>query len=540
MPAAMTRNMAVVHLRGSRSHGWLRQSAWMATTVAALMFLSLNGGQKACAQTVTFTVIHHFTGTDGVGPMGVLVMDTSGNLYGTTNEGGAAGFGTVFKIDPSGDETVLHDFTGGTDGRGTLAGVVRDASGNLYGTTWGGGSSGYGTVFKIDFSGNFGVLHSFNGADGAWPAGLVQDALGNLYGTTEYGGSGNYGTIFKISPSGIAMVIHHFTGGSDGASPSGLVMDSSGSLYATSSGGGSAGRGTVFKIDAAGNESVLYSFSGADGVPTGALVLDTSGNLYGATVDGGAEGFGTVFKIDASGNESVLHSFHETGGVDGSAPNGGLVLDDSGNLYGTTSMGGTGLWGRGTVFRIDSSGNETVLHNFIGESDGVCPQAGLMWDAAGNLYGPATAGGSAGYGTVFKISFPVPFSSFDAKLNIAAGSRRGFDLQAFFTPGADLHAPILQGTGSGPIDPVAQGMTLAVGTYTVTIPPSSFHQTKKGWWVYEGKINGVSLDVRISQRGVNPYELQFETSGVDLTSLPNPVTVTLTLGNNNGTTEVNQ
>ena len=556
MLSAKRRDMAGDHFGRNRkakiatsrrfNHDWLRRSACKAAAVAAAIFLSLGTDQQTHAQTVNFTVIHSFSGTDGTYPESELVRDASGNLYGTTSHGGDpgcySGCGTVFKIDPFGKEAILHYFTGGTDGANPYAGLVRDTSGNLYGTTSSGGTSNDGTVFKIDAVGKESVLHSFNGADGALPsAGLVLDASGNLYGTTAEGGSSacdgvGCGTVFMINSSGNFTIVHYFTGGTDGTRPlAGLVIDSSGNLYGTTEGGGSGcygyGCGTVFKIDAEGNESVLHSFSydnnGTDGMlPHAGLVLDSSGNLYGTTFVGGSMGSGTVFKIDAEGDESVLHSLN--GLADGAYPIAGLTIDAAGNLYGAATNGGSA--GAGNVFRVDPSGNETVIHNFTGGADGASPSAGLVLDASGNLYGAASFGGPAGYGTVFKISFPVPFSSFSAKLNIVAGPPPGFQLQAFFTPG----------TGASAIDPVADGMTLTVGTYTVTIPPSSFHQTRKGWWVYEGKINGVSLDVRISQRGVNPYELQFEASGVDLTSLTNPVTIRLALGNNYGTTQANQ
>ncbi len=553
MTTAVTRNMAGEHSgreRGtqiggseSSSHGWLRRLFWMAAATAAILLLSLGAGRQAQAQ--TFTTIHSFSGPDGEFPGGSLIRDESGNLYGTTIYGGSydygysdayggAGYGTVFKIDPSGNETVLYSFSGGADGAYPAARLVRDAVGNLYGTT-GGGSAGYGIVFKIDPSGNETILHSFTGGvDGANPyAGLVRDAVGNLYGTTTAGGSAGLGTVFKVRPSGTETILHSFTGGADGAIPyAGLVRDAAGNLYGTASGGGE-GYGTVFKIDPSGNETVLYSFTGgADGAnPCAGVVRDAAGNLYGTT-NGGGLGSGTVFKINTSGIETVLYSF--TGVYYEGNPWAGVVRDASGNLYGTLDKSGSHncFLGCGVVYKIDPSGNHTVLHSFDG-TDGARPFASLMIDALGNLYGTAegdTFGAEVDYGTVFKIDFSVPFSAFRAKLDTTAGPPPGFQLQAFFT----------QGTGAPAIDPVAQGMTLTVGTYTVTIPPGAFHQTKKGWFVYEGKIGGVVLEVRISQTGASSYELQAEASRVDLTSLTNPIAVTLALGNNNGTIGVNQ
>jgi uncharacterized repeat protein (TIGR03803 family) len=248
-------------------------------------------------------------------------MDTAGNLYGTTQNGGSGGgcsfgCGTVFKLAPAGNETVLHSFTGSPgDGGRPVAGLIMDTAGNLYGTTAEGGSgtctvingvpvSGCGTVFKLDPAGNETVLHSFTGgSDGIQAlAALIMDQAGNLYGTTELGGSFGFGTVFKLDPSGNETVLHTFTGGNDGATPffAGLIMDTAGNLYGTTFNGGASGYGTVFELDTAGNETVLHSFTGSPGdgaSPPAALIMDKAGNLYGTTLIGGASGFGTVFKL---------------------------------------------------------------------------------------------------------------------------------------------------------------------------------------------------------------------------------------------------
>jgi uncharacterized repeat protein (TIGR03803 family) len=282
----------------------------MRKTVLFLLFLLLSMGIGLGTTTVqaqTLTVLHRFTSSpDGAYPYAGLVRDAAGNLYGTTYEGGSSdlrdgvsGYGTVFKLDTSGTETVLHRFTSSPDGAYPYAGLVRDAAGNLYGTTSEGGSSDYGTVFKLDTSGNETVLHNFTGGDGSYPyAGLVRDATGNLYGTTLYGGASGVGTVFKLDTSGNETVLHNFTGG-DGAYPyAGLVRDATGNLYGTTFRGGSSDYGTVFKLDTSGTETVLHSFTGySDGSnPRGGLVMDAAGNLYGTTEMIG-EAFGTVFKL---------------------------------------------------------------------------------------------------------------------------------------------------------------------------------------------------------------------------------------------------
>jgi len=384
--------------------------------------------------------LYSFTGApNGAQPWAGLVRDEQGNLYGTTAGGGingglgggTAGLGTVFKLDTTtGEETVLYAFTGGGDGGVPEAALVRDARGNLYGTTQYGGASENGTVFKVDRSGQETVLHSFTGgADGAYPEGvLVLDAQGNVYGTASGGGASGSGTVFKVDATGNETTLYSFTGTPDGASPyAGLVLDEQGNLYGTTLGGGASGRGTMFKVDTTGNETVLYSSTGAGdgGSPYAGLVRDRKGNLYGTTFQGGnpachsyraGYGCGTVFKVDTTGKETVLYSFTGSGG-DGAYPYAGLARDWLGNLYGTTFVGGDlqcgfyGPFGCGTVFKLDSTGKETVLLTFGGMGfNGANPAAGLVWDAQNNLYGTTYLGGEndlcypVGCGTVFQIS----------------------------------------------------------------------------------------------------------------------------------------
>jgi uncharacterized repeat protein (TIGR03803 family) len=305
----------------------------------------------------------------------------------------------------------LHSFGGTADGQNPQGGLVRDSAGNLYGTTVKGGLDS-GTVFKIDTSNNESVLYSFTGgSDGSSPlAGLIRDAAGNLYGTTVAGGSRGQGTVFKIDTSNHESVLYSFTGGADGGLPqAGLIMDAAGNLYGTASQGGSGcaplGCGTVFKIDTSNHESVLHAFTAGNdgGNPEAGLILDAAGNLYGTTFGGGSGGQGIVFKIDITNHETVLYSF--TGGNDGGGPAAGLIRDAAGNLYGTTAGGGSS--GQGAVFKIDTTNHETVLYSFTGGSDGGSPLARLVRDVAGNLYGTTSQGGigcaPVGCGTIFKI-----------------------------------------------------------------------------------------------------------------------------------------
>ena len=398
-------------------------SRWAVAVAIIVLGVAITGTQSAQAQ--TYNVLYTFTGgADGAFPFAPLIVDDAGNLYGTTEYGGSTQHGAVFKTDTSGNETVLYSFktSGSGDGQYPFAGLMLDAAGNLYGTTQFGGTYQNGTVFKVDSSGNETVLYSFTGgSDGANPrADLAQDKRGNLYGTTYRGGSGSCvqgcGVVFKLDVMGNEIVLYSFTGGADGANPSaGLADDGSGKLYGTTEGGGVC-CGTVFKLSKSGKLTVLHTFTGPDGSsPHGDLVLDDRGNLYGTTQAGSSGApYGTVFKLSKSGDLTVLHSF--TGNADGAQPYAGLVLDEGGNLYGTTYWGGASSSncqvpaGCGTVFKIAANGKESVLHSFAGATDGAFPYAGLVQYKLGNLYGTTVYGGgnsigsASGFGTVFRLT----------------------------------------------------------------------------------------------------------------------------------------
>ncbi len=322
----------------------------------------------------TFATLHVFAGgpTDGALPNSGLIRDTEGNLYGTTVGGGIHQSGVVFKLDTTGTETVLHHFTGKEAGLSPTAGLVRDDAGNLYGATQLGGDlscpdepglRGCGIVFKLAPSGTLTVLHAFaGGGEGVWPHSLSRDAAGNLYGVTAYGGDLNCffastgcGTVFKLNPTGSLTTLHAFTQTEDGATTEGefpggpLTRDEAGNLYGTTSGGGRGLGGIVLKLELSGQMTTLLSFRALDGGeedddpggqnPTGGLLLDAAGVLYGTTFNGGTSKRGIVFGLNPeSGKETALYTFK--GAADGGEPNGGLVGDNAGNLYGSTSRGG--------------------------------------------------------------------------------------------------------------------------------------------------------------------------------------------------------
>ena len=294
-----------------------------------------------------------------------------------------------------------------THGQTPQAGLVRDSSGNLYGTTASGGSASSGVVFKINAKGKITVLHTFNINDGSFPRSDLTLNNNALYGTTLSGGTTGAGTVFRISTSGSGFkTLYSFTGQNDGSNPgSGVIQDSQGNLYGTTEDGGMFLSGTLFRLSKSRKLTVLHSFTNInnDGAyPLGTLLQDASGNLYGTTSGGGGpNNFGTVFKIGSKGKFTQLHSFD--GGIpDGEGPQGDLARDSSGNLYGTTTYGGNSS-NSGTVFKITANGKERVLHSFSA-SDGKGPQGGLLLDPNGALYGLTVSGGSSDAGVVFKVT----------------------------------------------------------------------------------------------------------------------------------------
>ena len=354
-------------------------------------------------------------------PFGGLIQGADGNFYGAAQLGGTNGFGTVFKLSPAGVESIVYSFgpNGSGDAQMPSGGLVQGSDGTLYGTS-GGGATGNGTVFKVTPQGAEQVIYSFAGGnDAAAPnPGLVLDAAGNLYGTSSSGGTHGFGTVFKVTPQGAESVLRSFADVPDGSRPaSNLILWTDGNFYGTTQGGGTAGEGTAFRMTPAGSLTILHSFgvtAGDGAFPFAALTLGPDGNFYGTTATGGAFSGsygGTVFKMTPAGAVSILHSFSgysTPAGIDGSNPEGTLLLDGNGNMYGTTYDGGK--YSSGILFKLTPAGKETILYTngragvIAGNTDGNFIQSGLILATDGNLYGNAPSGGANQTGVVFKLS----------------------------------------------------------------------------------------------------------------------------------------
>jgi uncharacterized repeat protein (TIGR03803 family) len=339
---------------------------------------------------------------------GALVQGTNGKLYGTTYGGGSCGYGTVFSITNTGDLITLHTFctqTGCPDGSFPYFGLAQGPDGNFYGITDQGGAHSHGTLFQMSPTGKFVTLYSFCAQnqclDGSDPyGGLVLASDGNLYGTTRDGGTDGSGTIFRITLGGTLTTLYSFTGRSDGASPAAtLVQATDGNFYGTTYGGAS-NYGTIFRITPSGTLTTLHTFNGTDGgASQNGLIQAADGNLYGTSKFGGAAQDGTVFKVTTDGSLTTLHEFT---GPDGGGPNSALIQAADGNLYGTTEAGGTSGHD-GAIFMITSTGQYVNLYELPSSGFGNNLYGGLVQGTDGGLYGQTQLGGAANDGMIFRL-----------------------------------------------------------------------------------------------------------------------------------------
>jgi len=344
--------------------------------------------------------------------MGLFAQGRDGNLYTTSQGGGTFSDGTAFQLTLAGKITPWSFDGKGTDGVNPYSGLTLGTDGNFYGTTYEGGSSGAGTVFKVTSSGKITTLYSFGGFNCCAYAAPIQGLDGNFYGTTSDGGGEVFGTVYKMTPSGKLTVIYTFPGSSKLAYPMALTLGTDGNFYGTALGGGANKFGGVFKITPHGKLTVLYSFSGTpDGeTPKGAIIQATDGNFYGTTEKGGVNGYGSIYKMTRAGALTIIHSFNEDGL--GLQPLAGLVQATDGKFYGAAAS----LGGFGVIFQITSSGTYAVLvslTNVAGKFPGANPQVSLFQHTNGTLYSDTYGGGSQIKGVVYSLGMGLgPFVSF--------------------------------------------------------------------------------------------------------------------------------
>ncbi len=400
-----------------------------AMIVTAAFALAMITAASVPAQTLT--TLHSFAGQDGSEPQAALLQAIDGNLYGTTASGGANtnsncsdGCGTVFRIAPGGRFERIYSFcsqTGCVDGSSPFAGLVQGTDGNLYGTTEAGGANNDGTIFRITTAGTLTTLYSFNGTDGEYPfAGVTEGRDGNFYGTTYAGGTGGgcpdvgCGTVFMITTEGTLTTLHNFNG-SDGAFPyAPPAQGTDGNFYGTTSqGGGTNSYGTIYKMTPEGALTTLFAFCSSTGCPDGdtpiaGLVEASNGNFYGTTIGGNLDdNVGGVFAITPGGSISTIYTFcSEPDCADGDFPYAGLIQGTDGYLYGSTENGGNPFQ-YGTLFRITPHGKLTTLYLFCSRAgciDGIEPLAALVQHTNGKFYGTTLLGGDHNLGTIFSLS----------------------------------------------------------------------------------------------------------------------------------------
>ena len=500
----------------------------------------LTAAAKVPASAQTFTNLATFSGSSGPGQSGAnpeagLVQGTDGNFYGTTYDDGGYSYGTVFRVTPTGTVKAIYSFCSQpncTDGSYPEAGLILGTDGNFYGTTGSGGANGFGTAFKINSGGSLTRLYSFCAqtqcADGANPqAGLIQATDGNYYGTTFGGGMNGSGTVFKMTSEGALTTLYSFCMGTncaDGAYPSAVLVEGTdGNLYGTTVTGGlgtsNNPNGTIFKITTSGTFTSLYSFCMQSNCPDGdapaGLVQATNGNFYGATYYGGANcpawgGCGTVFELSpqpitgcatgsTAGNgwcETVLYSFcSQANCSDGAFPSAGLIQATDANFYGTTEGGFNAdeYSFYGTIFQITLAGNLTTLHSFD-VSDGEYPMGVLLQATNGSFYG--TTNGGDNPGTIFSLSMGLPpfaqtvntAAKIGTKVTVLGNNLTGASAVSFNETAAsftvpkstEIKATVPAGATTGPVSVTMPSSTLSTPVSFGVLPAIKTVEPKKG------------------------------------------------------------
>jgi uncharacterized repeat protein (TIGR03803 family) len=437
----MTSN--VPFFRRAGGQGCDQRSTLCSALILLLSGCGGDGGTGTQPLSATAQTLYSFgaTSTDAEQPPGVLIKGSDGNFYGTTEAGGLTGSdavaidgnGTVYRVTPTGEETVLYLFAG-TPADGALpTAVIQGSDGNFYGTTGVGGPNDAGTVFELTPQGVETVIYSFKAVpDGSFPVALVQANDGNFYGTTSNGGAHNLGSVFKLTPEGVETILYSFSGPPDGANPTGqLIQGSDGNFYGVTFEGGLPipgtaqpntfvpdYGGTVFKVTPQGVETILHRFAaGADSEgPSAGLIQGSDGNFYGTTSGGNFDSIstaaavntnsGTVYQITPAGAESILHTFSPSGS-EGSLPEAQLAEGSDGNFYGTAVSGGAD--GGGTAFQITPAGAVTVLYSFpLAAMHGAAPDTNLIQGSDGNFYGATEALGAHNEGYFFRLVLSTP------------------------------------------------------------------------------------------------------------------------------------
>jgi uncharacterized repeat protein (TIGR03803 family) len=382
------------------------------SSLALAMTLAFAALGVSGASAQTYSDIHDFATSTLSSPLytGILAQGRDGNVYGTAPSGGTLGFGGVFKITPTGTYSVIFNFDGTAHGKTPRSGLTLGTDGSFYGTTWQGGVSNYGTIFKITSTAALTVLHNFAYSDGGNPySPPIQGADGNFYGATEAGGTGS-GTVYKITSAGTFTSLHSFSFSECATPIAPLIQGTDGNFYGVcESGGVAGGDGSVIKITSAGAVTVMYSFDFTHGShPNGPLVQGSDGNFYGTTSGGGSLDGGVVFKLTSAKVLTVLYNFNaKPGSTDGNLVDAGIIQASDGSFYGVTDAGGTN--GFGTVYKVTSTGVYSVLYNLV-KASGSVPETTLRQHTSGKFYGETNSGGANSLGALF--SFDVHLKPF--------------------------------------------------------------------------------------------------------------------------------